>query len=371
MSKELMKIIMCFLFAVLFVQCSESQLKVEPQTPAPVSQKTAKPAKPVVKVADKDAKHHHNHITVLDTLAADTLLVDTVAVDSLVADTMQLRILAIGNSFARDAYSYVPFLLHELIPGLQLQFTIMYFPGRPLRDHCTALQSGAREYQRDVYTTSADRWRTEKGHALPAEIDSLLHWDVVLMQQASGASPFYDTYQPYLHELLTAVRANHPEAKYGWLLTPSHPDGYKNMPTVTSDDMWQLICDAVERVTTDEHFDFILPAGTAVQNARHSYLDSLGVFGHLSADGLHLQDGIPCLIEALTITQQLLQELRIPKSISTVTLRPTQQWATERHIPEMHGAVLEPTESDLTFCKRLALRAVANPFSLYVQSEGE
>ncbi len=326
------------------------------------NEKTAK------KLKDKDSKRPHIHSIHPDTLVVE---VDSTITDSLpqVTDSMQLRILSIGNSFSRDAFSYVPFILNELMPGLDLKITIMYYPGRPLKDQWAAFQSGASEYQRDTYTTQQGAWVTEKQKPLPAELDSLKQWDLIVFQQGSGSSPRYETYQPFLHNLTQTVRANVPGAKIGWLLTPAHPDGYAHMPTETSHDMWELICDATEQAHADENFDIVFPGGTAVQNARQTPLDSLGIFGHMSADGLHLQDGIPCLIEAYTIAQKLFNYFKLPFSITLSTLHPTQQWAVSRHIPEMNGTVLEGSDEDYALCKRIAIRAIAKPYSLFVNQE--
>lgn len=293
---------------------------------------------------------------------------DTLQSDSIAATNhdirKQMRILSIGNSFARDAFSYVPFILNELLPGLDLQITIMYYPGRPLEAQWSAYKNATPEYQRDTYTTAQGKWLTEKSMPLTQELDSLKQWDIIVFQQASGSSPSYDTYQPHLRNLVGEARAKVSQAKVGWLLTPAHPDGYRDMPVATSMDMWKLICEASKRAVRDEKIDILFPAGTAIQNARQTPLDSLGNFGHMSFEGLHLQDGIPCLIEALTIAQQILNYYHIPLSITASKLRPTQQWAEDRKIPEMNGNVLEGSEEDYSLCKRIALYAVGNPYSL-------
>lgn len=347
--------------------------------PKPVSKQKPSPAASSVSKAEGHAESADSIATVneasasvskpqdLTTSEPQNAVSDTLSTDSLppVRDIRkQMRILSVGNSYARDAFSYVPFILNELLPGLDLQITIMYYPGRPLSAQWTAYENATPEYQRDTYTTAQGRWKTEKSIPLTPELDSLKQWDIIVFQQASGSSPSYDTYKPHLGNLVRAARAKVPQAKVGWLLTPAHPDGYRNMPVATSMDMWKLICEASKRAVRDEKIDILFPAGTAIQNARQTPLDSLGNFGHMSFEGLHLQDGIPCLIEALTIAQQILNYYHIPLSITASNLRPTQQWAEERKIPEMNGKVLEGTEEDYNLCKRIALYAVGNPYNL-------
>lgn len=352
--------------------CQEEQ--VDPNTIETDSQSTISNNATTEKLTAADSKLKHPRYSILnDTLRnnIDTLEVDSIAIanaDSLFlqGDTIDLRILSIGNSFSRDALCYVPFILNELLPTVRLHLTIMYRGGRPLKDHWSAMQSGGKEYQRDTYTTENGMWKTENARDLVSEMDSTNNWDLIIFQQASGHSPSYDTYQPYLSNLIRTVRTNFTNTKIGWLLTPAHPNGYEKMPTLTSTDMWQLICDATEQVTRDEHIDVVLPGGTAIQNARHTRLDSLGVFGHLTYEGLHLQDGLPRLIESYTLAQAFINFFHLGGNILNSTLRPTQQWALEHRIPEMHGLVIEGTDDDYALCKRLALTAISNPYVLYV-----
>lgn len=364
-----MKILLSFFVAIFLTAYHSCSSEEDSDINTPQASAPKKVGRPVIRVSHEDYNLKKKHERVIDTLehvidSTDTITTDTIAN---VSDTINLRILSIGNSFARDAFSYVPFLLQELIPNLNLQLTIMYYPGRPLEDHWKAYQNKTVEYQRDTYTTAQGRWNTEKGKMLNPEVDSLRRWDIIVLQQASGASPKYDTYHPHLYNFLTEIRSKVPMAKLAWLLTPAHPDGYSKMPVATSDEMWEMICDAVGDLMDYNWFDMMFPAGTAIQNARHTSLDDYGDFGHLSAEGLHLQDGIPCLIEAYTITQVLLNQLNLPLSINACTLHPTQAWAESKRIPEMNGKVIEGTDEDYILSKRLALRAIREPYKLYVR----
>ena len=49
--------------------------------------------------------------------------------------TPKVRVLSIGNSFSRDAFSYVPFIIEDLVPGVQVDSGIMYIGGCSLERH--------------------------------------------------------------------------------------------------------------------------------------------------------------------------------------------------------------------------------------------
>lgn len=366
--KKLIYILALFASIAAFAGCGKEKADPEPTVETLKVKKDTAEKEPE-KLSDEKVFHRHNHDMIPDSMLADA---DSIEIDTLVdvADTLkQLRILSIGNSYARDAFSYVPFILNELLPDLDIQLSIMYIGGCPLEKHWNNYQSQRQDYERDTYTTAQGKWITERPKTLTQELDTLHTWDMIVFQQASGSSPSYATYQPYIRELISAARSNHAEAKIGWLLTPAHPDGYSKMPTATSDDMWQLICDAVGELLEDEDIDVMFPGGTAVQNARQTYLDTLGTFGHMSSDGLHLQDGLPCLIEAYTIAQQLIRFYHLPVNINNSNLRPTQQWAEASNTPQMHGSVIEGSDADYALCKSLALRAINYPFSLAKKAE--
>lgn len=338
----------------------EKPVEPEPVKPDTVVVEAPPQPKPKLTVSPDD----QSFIITPDTMpiSLDTLIAQEIATAS---DSISLRILSIGNSYSRDAFGYVPLILKELMPRLDLQFEIMYYGGRPLVDHESALRENRREYQRDIFSSETGTWHTEHGHTLTTVLDTLQQWDLIIFQQASGSSPSYSTYQPHLHNLVSQARTLFPEAKIGWMLTPAHPEGYSKMPTVTSLDMWELICNASEQAMRDEQFDVLFPVGTAIQNARQTPLDSIGDFGHMSADGLHLQDGLPCLIASYTVAQKLIDLFKLPHSIIFSNLRPTQAWVEANHIPQPHGLAIEGMVEDYILCKHFALRAVYQPFMLY------
>ena len=55
------------------------------------------------------------------------LMALAVTLTALAADPVRVRVLSIGNSFSRDAFSYVPFLMEEMVPGAEVEFGILYF----------------------------------------------------------------------------------------------------------------------------------------------------------------------------------------------------------------------------------------------------
>ena len=69
-----------------------------------------------------------------------TVILCALALLPTMADTpSRVRVLSIGNSFARDAFAYVPFLIEELSPGTKVDFSILYIGGCSLERHYNGL----------------------------------------------------------------------------------------------------------------------------------------------------------------------------------------------------------------------------------------
>lgn len=198
-----------------------------------------------------------------------------------------LRILAIGNSFSQDA---VEQYLYELFDAAGQKAVIgnLYIGGCTLETHHANMLSGEGKYK---YRKIADGVKTE------TEAVSLLAgledepWDLVSVQQASGKSGQYDTYSPYLPELLEYVIDNVDNESLAlafhqtWAYSSDSDHGefpkYQSSQTV----MYESIMSAVAQAMKDNpSLEVLIPSGTAIQNGRTSFLGDT-----FNRDGYHLE----------------------------------------------------------------------------------
>lgn len=287
-----------------------------------------------------------------------------------VTDT--LRVLSIGNSYSLDALSYVPFIMKAVAPEIYLKLGIMYIGGGGLNAFYNALDSttyapisdGLATSFRYFWSHGAHAWNVRR-EATMSEVLASEAWDVIALQQQSNMSRDYSTYQPYLNQIIEWVdeRATW-QHEYAWLITPSYPDGLDRLaPDTTSVQMFERILECVRNVQSDTGIDLLLPCGTAIQNARTTPLDSLGDFGHLF-DHLHLQDGIPCLIEAYAATATLLARYGLSDRVWTDTTWIDQQWLLMKNIQEINGTPVGMSEENRAVAKLCAIKAIENPLSI-------
>ena len=205
----------------------------------------------------------------------------------------KLKVLAIGNSFSNDS------VLGYLCPMLKdvgvKEFTVgnLYHSGCSLKMHTEYGLSGEKAYQYYKRTDKDSKWNSPKKKS--ATLDDPLkdmQWDFITFQQASAYSGRPDSIQPWHDALLYYVQRSQPTAVFGWNMTWSHgadsnKEGFKYYDR-DSLKMYNAITKTVqENVMTDPRYKFVIPVGTAIQNARTSFLGD-----HLNRDGQHLNKGI-------------------------------------------------------------------------------
>lgn len=115
-----------------------------------------------------------------------------------------MNILAIGNSFSQDATRYLQDIAKST--GKELFVRNCYIGGCSLERHVNNIKSGeaAYEYQENSQALKM----ISIGDALCER-----KWDYVTVQQVSGFSGIYESYEPYLTELVEFIKSKAPEAE--------------------------------------------------------------------------------------------------------------------------------------------------------------
>ena len=196
-----------------------------------------------------------------------------------------IRILAIGNSFSQDA---VEQYLHELAEaeGISTIIGNMFIGGCSLERHVKNARDNAPAYAyRKIGTDGKKR---EKGKMSLEAVLADEDWDYVSLQQASPFSGMYETYEASLPELIEYVKVRLPKKTklmlhqtWAYASTSRH-SGFKNY-NCNQLTMYQAIADAVKKAAKANKIKIVIPSGTAIQNARTSFIGD-----HLNRDGYHL-----------------------------------------------------------------------------------
>lgn len=220
-----------------------------------------------------------------------------------------LRILAVGNSFSDDGTEYIPALLDNL--GIKnVEIARLYVGGCSLKQHTEFYKKEESPY---IYTTSKageNRWVEQSRHrslkAALAEGD----WDIITLQQRSGFSGIYSTYEPYLDELITIIKQAQPNARIAWHMTWSYSTGSRHNDFARYESNSQKMLEAIYNATlaaTEAHpeIEIIIPCGTVIQSLRRSAINNSP--RDLTRDGYHMGEGAGRYALACTWYEELIE----------------------------------------------------------------
>jgi hypothetical protein len=220
-----------------------------------------------------------------------------------------LKILGIGNSFTEDGMCYLPDLLESAgIKNVILGKLVI--GGCSLEKHYRVYQSGDTAYHYQKSYPEHNAWVDVKGRKSFKDAVSDENWDIIVIQQVSGHSGMYETYQPYLNHLIDAMVINCPNAgvRIAWQMTWAYGKNsdHKDFAHYNQDplSMYNAILRAVNTMINETGIDLIIPSGTAIQNIRLSGLDNSPL--DMTRDGYHIDLGAGRYTLACTWFQALI-----------------------------------------------------------------
>lgn len=278
----------------------------------------------------------------------------------------KIRILSIGNSYSQDALSYIPFILPNIQKNIDIEIGILYMSGATLQQHYNNFVNETPAYTYYLFNGGIS-WKNLGSYTIQQSLKSQ-NWDIILLQQGSVASWTWETYQPYLNQLITLIygQIDYP-VRFGWMLTQSRP---KVGDTEYTDEEiinhYNAIVENSQKVLDETLCDFIFPVGTAVQNARTTSLNDLGDYGKLySSDGVHLQEGLPSQLAAYTCIVELLRLSGYGiNSIYGENTRVTTEWVQGKNIPGPNGSPVGSTDENCAIAQRCVIMAIKHPYKI-------
>lgn len=226
-----------------------------------------------------------------------------------------LRILAIGNSFSDDGTEYLPGLL-EAAGVHNVVLARLYIGGCSLERHCKEYAEGLDEYI--YYKSTRNHWETVSKRA--TLLDGLKDepWDIITIQETSGRTGLYETYEEWIPRLVDIIRkeALNPHATIAWHETwayASNSDhGMFKLYGNNQEKMYNGIVSCVRR--SSEEFGLpVIPSGDAIQIARGTRLNNDKVVPatskvyQLTRDGYHLTRQFGRYIAACTWFEALIK----------------------------------------------------------------
>jgi len=201
----------------------------------------------------------------------------------------QLKVLGIGNSFTVDATTYLRDI--ATCGGVDLTVGTLQIGGSTLEMHWNNTQTNEDTYTYTKNDSSLAKYYPKK------DIKSVVlseDWDFIVLQQVSYLSGDYESYQPYLNNLVDFIRDLKPTAEillqqtWAYDVGSSHYEFYRydnNQAT-----MYNALKDAYSQAS-NEIKARIIPSGNAVQNARsYKVFDCTNGGKSLTRDSYHMSN---------------------------------------------------------------------------------
>lgn len=247
-----------------------------------------------------------------------------------------IRVLAIGNSFSDDAVEHY---LYELAieGGDTLIIGNAYRGGQGYESHWRVVEDNKADFE---YRKIVAGNRTNERHTL---LDCLKDepWDIITFQQVSQDSGDYGTYEPWLTKLINYVRehATNPKVQFGihrtWAYAANSDHWGFSKYDKDQNKMFKAIMDATNRARkTHPEVKILIPAGTAIQNGRTSYIGD-----RFNRDGYHLSYKLGRYTAALTWLEVITGQSAIGKKYAPVGLN---KWQIEVAQKSAHAAAAHP-----------------------------
>ena len=208
-----------------------------------------------------------------------------------------IRILAIGNSFSTDCMQYLWQMMKEAGYDSVILGNL-YYGGCTLTQHLTFAKGDQPQYT--YYKNTSGTWNKTAGYKMSTALADE-KWDIITFQQSSKTSGVSSSYGKILKDIVDYVAGRVDlSVRFIWNMTWAYQSDstHSSFPTYDKNQlkMYNMIVDCVEnQVMKDSRFVGIIPAGTAIQNARTSFMGD-----HLTRDGYHMDYYIGRYIVGLT-----------------------------------------------------------------------
>ncbi len=168
-----------------------------------------------------------------------------------------MNVLSIGNSFSQDAQRYLHGIARSA--GVKLECFNLYIGGCSLSRHYRNMLSGEGAYTLEMNGSSTGFCVSIKEALLSRD------WDIITVQQVSGQSVDYGTYQPYLGKIVEYIRECAPKAKLAIHQTWAYEEDSYRL-TVEHEyahhkDMLADIISSYNSAYTDVSADILIPSG--------------------------------------------------------------------------------------------------------------
>lgn len=265
--------------------------------------------------------------------------------------TKEIKILFIGNSLTQDAVSYLPYVISNNNMNFPFKLYICYNGGFTLTQiydsmtNNTPCQTFSKCENRVSWTSESNTWTIN-------DILNTFNFDIICLQPYFRAADVSDEITSY-NNCLNYIRTHYNKNGVK-IVTLLHPP-IRNNITVNMEKLENFS----KQVLKNTSCEFAFRNDILIYNAMQTALDNLGDNRHLSTDGIHCQEGVPCLIQALYMYMCICEMIGCKyKSIYNTPIRITSAIYTSIHVPnpDIGSGVITGNDSQNVLAQEIAIK---------------
>lgn len=298
------------------------------------------------------------------------------------AYSKSLKILFLGHSTVQDELTYVPWILQNVAPELNLTMGIGYKSGTNI--------SGTNGYNAgfddpsytfgiySIYEQNGNAWANQSNSVTIKQALDDKDWDVIVLTESawftSEKTPSDDTtHFEVLGEFIDKV--------VNYVKKPIKIGVFFNHNRFATNSGVQIETETSYEETIEQYqtnilnkyaaVQFFFPNLTAYWNARGTVLDQYGnaEWHHMLADYAHYQEGIGCYLGSCCSVLTILDIAGINnRSILGEQTRPNLAWVTEKNIPGKNPSsgitVVGISDANCLIAQKCAIAAYKKPFEI-------
>lgn len=263
-----------------------------------------------------------------------------------------ISILFVGNSLTQDAVSYLPYVLKNLYPRLNFKFYMWYNGGYTLAQQYNKFQNNQ---ACEIFSVCENgmSWTNYNNSITMSSILSSYKFDIVSFQEYFNYKHTYtETDLADFNNCLSYIRSHY--------VGNFKVAAFLHAPLRSSaTNVFNLTKSGNELILKKTDAETLIAPGIAVYRALSTDLDSLGDRGHLSPDGTHTQEGLPCLLQTFVVFRWLMRELSIPISVINCSLRMTTEIYNSINVPgpNLGSGVIQGTDAQNDLAQDVAVLA--------------
>lgn len=262
-----------------------------------------------------------------------------------------LKILCIGNSFTEDATNILPNIIQSA--GINnICIGRLLIGGGYLKQYYNNYMNNSSEGYYQI-TDDHLKWKTISEKFTLKRALQYADWDIITFQQVSYEAGRFQTYQPYLSNLIDIAKkeCKNSTPVFVWQMSWAYGTGcteevfgrygYNQMK------MYNDIINATKIMMGQSDIDIVVPIGTAIQNLRNTPLGNPPL--DITRDFRHLDQGVGIYTASCTFFQALIAPVYDIQIFETPFLR------------LLHGSI-SVTENNFRICQQAAVNACNMPF---------